>query len=111
MTKEQIEKAVNDYIGYEPEVDEGLGTKLRREAFGDGAEWRISSVWHDAGEKPEFDSSGQYVKFLVLYKNSECGLVISNGESDWTDILDLTKFVKWAYLCDFIPDRRKRNDE
>ena len=33
MTKEQIGKAVNEYIGYPPEMDEGIETTMRRNAF------------------------------------------------------------------------------
>ena len=104
MTQEQIEKAVNDYIGYEPEVDEGLGTRMRRDAFRAGAKWRIDSVWHDASETPEF-GSGKYVQFIILYEDSVAAFMLSNGESNWDTILKFTGFVKWAYLCDFIPDR------
>ena len=39
MNRETIEKAINAYIGYEPEVDESLSTSMRRKAFRDGAEW------------------------------------------------------------------------
>lgn len=106
MDRKTIEKAVNDYIGYEPEVDEGLGVRMRREAFRAGAEWRISSVWHDAGEKPVFDGTGKYVRFLVLYEGSECGYILSRGDNDWKDVVDLTKFVKWAYVSDLVPEMK-----
>ena len=53
MTKEQIEKAVDEYIGYPPEMDEGIETTMRRNAFKDGANWRINSVWHKPEEVPE----------------------------------------------------------
>lgn len=39
MTSEQIEKAINAYIGHEPEIDEGFGTEERREAFKAGVYW------------------------------------------------------------------------
>ena len=39
MTSEQIEKAINAYIGHEPEIDEGFGTEERREAFRAGVYW------------------------------------------------------------------------
>ena len=55
MTTEQIEKAVDEYIGYSPEMDEGIETTMRRNAFKDGANWRINSVWHKPEEVPEAD--------------------------------------------------------
>ena len=39
MTREQIEKAANEYIGHAEEIDEGIDTYMRRKAFMDGAEW------------------------------------------------------------------------
>ena len=39
MTSEQIEKAINDYMGYEPTIDEGIGATARREAFRAGVYW------------------------------------------------------------------------
>ena len=39
MTSEQIEKAINAYIGHEPEIDEGFETEERREAFRAGVYW------------------------------------------------------------------------
>lgn len=39
MTDEIIEKAVNSYIGFEPEVDEDVATIARREAFKAGIHW------------------------------------------------------------------------
>ena len=39
MTSEQIEKAINAYIGHDPEIDDGFGTEERREAFRAGVYW------------------------------------------------------------------------
>lgn len=112
MTKEQIEKAAEEYAGLtdnpkDPNVRE---KGARCIAFKDGANWRINSVWHDAGEKPVFDDTGKYEKFLVLYKDSGSGLIISNGEDDWNDILSLTKFVKWAYVSDLVPEIKEERE-
>ena len=35
----EIRKASDEYIGYSEEVDEGITTSLRRQAFRDGALW------------------------------------------------------------------------
>ena len=110
MDRETIEKAVNDYIGFEPEVDEDLGTSQKRRAFKDGANWRISSVWHEAGEKPVFDGTGKYVRFLVLYEDSECGCILSSRDDDWEDVLAVTKFVKWAYVSDLMPGIKEETE-
>lgn len=39
MKREQIEKAVNEYIGHAEEIGEGIDTCMRRKAFMDGAQW------------------------------------------------------------------------
>ena len=85
MDSETIKKAVNAYIGYEPEVDEGLGTMMRREAFRDGAEWALSHQWTrvtDSKPKPyewcllKIEGSGV---LLGLGKNTDdCGLPVTH---------------------------------
>lgn len=39
LTTERIEQAVNSYIGFEREIDEGVDTLMRREAFKAGIHW------------------------------------------------------------------------
>ena len=107
MTKEQIKKAVDEYIGYPPEMDEGIETTMRRNAFKDGANWRINSVWHDAEERPKFPGKVELVKFLLLFKNGECGYS-QISKDDWDDIKEVAKFVKWAYVGDLIPSKTER---
>ena len=36
LVPSDVQEAANQYIGYPPEVDEGVSTSLRREAFADG---------------------------------------------------------------------------
>ena len=39
LTTERIEQAVNSYIGFEREIDEGVDTLMRRKAFKAGIHW------------------------------------------------------------------------
>ena len=62
MTREQIEKAAMEYAvrnsWYPGETSYESDIKAMEEsfadAFKDGAQWRINSVWHDRTEKAEF---------------------------------------------------------
>lgn len=105
MTKEQIEKAVNDYIGYEPEVDEGLGTKLRREAFKDGAEWRINSVWHEASEAPE---KNKYI--AVMFKSKSKGFTLWYSTDDIIQVFKAHRITMWAYVIDLMPGIKEETE-
>lgn len=100
MEKEVIEKAVNNYIGYEPEIDEGLGSRMRRDAFRDGAEWRINAVWHDTSEAPK--------------KNKHIALMLESGNlTSWYVTADIMqkfkehKGIMWAYIDDLLPEIRE----
>lgn len=39
IDKQKIQQAANNYIGHEPEIDEGCNVSARREAFKDGVDW------------------------------------------------------------------------
>ena len=93
MDRDTIEKAVNDYVGHEPEIDEGLGVRMRREAFRAGAEWRINSVWHTPDAMP---CVGSYV--VALYED---GHIFSGIVKNYCN----SRPVKtWAYIDDLIQE-------
>lgn len=97
MTREQIEKAVNDYIGYEPEIDEGIYVTMRRNAFKSGANWRINSVWHNISEAPE---KGRYIAVLFKSKDITLWYVTDNI----MQVLKAHKVIMWAYTSDLVPE-------
>lgn len=117
MTKEQIEKATDEYIGYAREADEGLGVTMRRSAFMDGAQWRINSVWHKPSAYGEelikdvevivktekdyrfgtFDTVGFYNEYL--------------GFVSWAGIeYALSEVLEYAYLSDLLPERKEETE-
>lgn len=49
-TANGLEEAANQYIGYPPEIDEGVITAARRIAFKDGAEWQKRKMMEGAVE-------------------------------------------------------------
>lgn len=51
IDEKKITEAVNAYIGYPKEIDEGVGTSMRRDAFRAGVEWFKQAIWYDASEE------------------------------------------------------------
>lgn len=103
MNKEQIRKAAENYAGkirkelafhiYAPyQVEDYV-----QEAFDDGAEWYINSVWHDANEQPDRGKD-----IIVMYSNKSCRVFLPNGI--WDNLIKLDKFIKWAYIDDLLPN-------
>ena len=101
MTKEQIKKAVDEYIGYSPEMDEGIETTMRRNAFKDGADWRINSVWHKPEEVPEVD------RCIIMDNITEWNTWVVNLSTIqcWKRMVRDYDIVRWAYIDDLIPDK------
>ena len=54
---EELEDAVNAYIGYAPEVDESSSVYGKRQAIKAGAKWQIENLWKsaDGEDLPVFD--------------------------------------------------------
>lgn len=103
MTKEQIEKATDEYIGFEPEVDEDLSTSQRRTAFKDGAEWRINSVWRDVEEEPK-----QNAWFIAQIGDDAFDTFIMQIESNrWDRWCNGLNIKCWAYIDDLLPERKE----
>jgi hypothetical protein len=94
MTREDIEKAADDFADREYEISDIDRDPLYK-VFYHGANWRINSVWHDARK----DVPEAYFQVLVeddlddfevcmLAKEEEC-------PKNW---------VRWAYVKDLIPN-------
>lgn len=106
MTKEQIEKATDEYIGYAREADEGLGVTMRRHAFMDGAQWRINSVWHDAEEEPKHNAW-----FIAQIGDDAFDTFIMQTESNrWDRWCNGLNIKRWAYIEDLLPERKEENN-
>lgn len=98
MNRETIEKAVNVYIGYEPEVDESLSTSMRRKAFSDGAEWALSHQWTKVSDrKPEPEE-------WCLMKVKDSGCILGLGKNVEDSGLPITHWMP-------IPEIKELEDE
>ena len=53
IDEKKITEAVNAYIGYPHEVDEGTSVSLQRKAFRAGAELAKNAIWHTDDEIPK----------------------------------------------------------
>ena len=108
MTKEQIDKAVNEYIGYPSEMDEGIETTMRRNAFKDGADWRINSAWHKPEEVPEEGKSILTINNTAL-EYDKVGTRITNPPAYWPLDIEFGDIIRWAYIKDLIPTEDERD--
>lgn len=84
-----------------------------REAFKDGARWRINEAWHEAEkELPEYDKLvlAEYetggIKDYVFSHRSDNPYVKTNGQG-FAFYIEGVRITRWAYLADLLPDIRK----
>lgn len=101
MTREQIEKAAIEYAEknswYPGETSYESDIQAMEESFADafknGAEWRINSVWHSPDELPRI---GSYV--VALYEDEHISFVKVR------DYVNSVPVKTWAYIDDLLPD-------
>lgn len=108
MTIEQIRAAAINAANEVYDREECIEWEHLVFAFRDGAEWRINSVWHDVSERPKFLREEECVSFLLLRKNGGCDWFLLS-KCDWDDFMDTGKFVKWAYIDDFLPEIKEES--
>lgn len=74
-----------------------IGQDDLEKAFGNGAEWRINSVWHDASELPNGKK-----RYIVLLKiNDKIRPILWTGAYRKGD----SRVVQWAYIEDLLPTK------
>lgn len=99
MKREDIEKAGVRYIAhsekdYIPEVSDV------KDAFVDGAKWRINSVWRNVNIEPS-------EKRVLIVIESDGRISQSNfmiGVDNWKDFVEDADIVKWCYKEDLLPN-------
>lgn len=102
MTREQIEKAAKENAS----THFGLVNKewwARKNGFEDGAQWRINSVWYDAGEKPDKN------RLVVFEWRKTYG---KRHSVDFGEVYESIKniIVRWAYIIDLLPERKEETE-
>ena len=104
MTREQIEKAAIEYAEKILGIPERLLTraifrqwrKVFADAFKNGAEWSINSVWHSPDELPRI---GSYV--VSLYEDGYISFVKVR------DYANSVPVKTWAYIDDLLPETKE----
>ena len=72
------------------------------EAFNDGANWRINSVWHSYKIKPD---KGKLL--LVEDIDSAYDLVYLNNSNPWEELSKKSHYMRWAYVEDLLPNKQE----
>lgn len=104
MKKELIEKAADVYsTTKKPSYTNGDFDRIAiAQAFEDGADWRINSVWHNASEMPKIGR-----KFLVALGCYNCELdYLCHPNFDWRYYADKKGIIRWAYVHDLFPEKK-----
>lgn len=100
IDKQKIQQAANNYIGHEPEIDEGCNVSARREAFKDGVDWFKENIWHNTTEQPI-----EFTPILVQWLN-DSKIEYETDEHpqnfDWQRCFKENNVIKWCYLSDII---------
>jgi len=102
MTNEDIERKCLEYSqAATPSYTNGTFDRYAiAQAYEDGAEWRINSVWHDASEIPDLSQD-----ILIIFKNEICTILI--GAVHTLSELKHYDYTNWAYLSDLLPERKE----
>lgn len=102
IDENKIAEAVNAYIGYPKEIDEGIETSMRRDAFCDGVEWYKQALWHEASEKPQGSAA-----ILYLWHDEQGGMHVGIDsifdDLEWKKFVECNKITKWCYINNILP--------
>ena len=71
---EELEEAVNAYIGYAPEVDESSSVYGKRQAFKSGTKWQKEHSWKsaDGDDLPEYEQEVIALEGIVDPTATDC---------------------------------------
>lgn len=98
----KITEAVNAYIGYPKEVDEGVEVSMRRDAFKAGVEWFKEALWHDAKEEPEIDKP-LIIQYISLMNEVSYDKDRRIAKYSWKLNVEGLHIIKWCYFDDLLP--------
>lgn len=102
IDEKKITEAVNAYIGYAKEIDEGIETSMRRDAFRDGVEWFKKTIWHDASEEPQGSADILYLWHDEL-GGMHVGIDSIFDDLEWKKFVECNKITKWCYINNILP--------
>ena len=109
MNKETIEKAAKEYA-----KDKYGGKNAKewaiaqihsgRDGFIEGAQWRISSVWHSTDELPKYSG------FLAVLMSNRLMETMHYSAGIKFHEMTLKGYTSWAYISDLIPERKEETN-
>lgn len=102
MTREDIEKARSNYIKElrdAKKLSNSAEIDIACNAFADGAEWRITSIWHNIKEIPNKEKT--CIAWSPEYGTFICGCY----KNDIEDMIEEFNVTKWAYIEDLLPTK------
>lgn len=107
MTKEQIRQAADEFAGDRCK-ERGCPNAYRlhfdfdrhdiEKAFESGADWRVSSVWHDNTEKP---GKGRVILAEYPQIDGSHGYLATDRGDELGDSI-----TRWAYIDDLLPAKK-----
>ena len=98
MKEEDIEKEAAKYSGKALGYN-GTPVIAMDEAFKNGANWRINSVWHSCNIKPD---KGKLL--LVEDIDSAYDLVYLSKSKPWEELYEKNHYTRWAYVENLLPN-------
>lgn len=101
IDEKKIQEAANNYIGHDPEVDEGIYVASQRNAFKDGIAWFKKNLWHSTKERPQQDEP-----IITKWWDEVDGVsyeIDSIGSSqDWSGYCSRNTIMAWCYVSDIL---------
>ena len=98
MTREEeIQIAAEEYSAYIDATDEDRYNSTELEAFKEGAEWRINSVWHTMLETPKQG-------FTLCVNDNGCALIAGPNYYEFKNVARELGITRWAYIEDLVPN-------
>ncbi len=70
------------------------------EAFNDGANWRINSVWHEVSEEPERNR-------IYLAQLGDSAFDTFYDSKNWVNFSRGINIQRWAYVEDLLPNKQE----
>lgn len=101
IDEKKITEAVNAYIGYPKEVDEGIEISMQRDAFKAGVDWFRNALWHPASEVPEKNKT-LLLQYAKNYYLDIIGYVEDKYDEaePWQQTVNKFNIFKWCYIDD-----------
>jgi hypothetical protein len=103
MRKEDIEKAAQTSCEEMCVSTDSWDEDMYKDGFIDGAQWRISSVWHNVEEEPEQNA------WFIAQIGDDCfdTFVMQIERGRWGRWCKGMNIKSWAYLDDLLPERKE----